>query len=156
DITQETLDATPGRVLLFLRGVGTSPIIRGALAAAGYKPADHDEGWQLLHKTSGYSTQPEPEDDSASRAAAQVDAWDEPTFRRTNLALARRFPDQRDFVFENKLEPATGAASLVSVSTFLDRLDALENGLDRKATRKKDHAALALLAERGITPDVRK
>jgi hypothetical protein len=47
-------------------------------------------------------------------------------------------------------------ASVVSVSTFLDRLDALESGADRKASRKKDHAALAMLAERGLTTAVRK
>jgi len=36
------------------------------------------------------------------------------------------------------------------------RFDALENGADRKATRKADHAALATSDARGITKDERK
>jgi hypothetical protein len=39
---------------------------------------------------------------------------------------------------------------VVSVTTFLDRLDQLEKAKERKATRKADHAALAKLEERGI------
>lgn len=39
--------------------------------------------------------------------------------------------------------------------TVLNRLDELENGQDRKATRKADHAALQKLATRGIPPEER-
>ena len=63
--------------------------------------------------------------------------------------LSRRFPAQRDFVFAN-VEPAKGVAAVLSVSLFLDRLDALERGKGRKATRADDRAALELLAARGI------
>ncbi len=41
---------------------------------------------------------------------------------------------------------------MVSVSTLLDRLDALENAPEREATRAADRAALETLRKRGITP----
>jgi hypothetical protein len=41
------------------------------------------------------------------------------------------------------------------MTKMLDRLDALEKGPERKSTRKADHAALATLAQRGITSDER-
>jgi hypothetical protein len=91
---------------------------------------------------------------AASAAIAELDAWDEPNFRIARATLADEFPEQADHVFEG-LEPSTGAGAIVSVKTMLDRLDDLENGKDRKATRKVDHAALAKLAERGITPEER-
>jgi hypothetical protein len=52
------------------------------------------------------------------------------------------------FVVED-VEPSTGAGAIVSVKTFLDRLDTLEDDKDRKAARKVGHAALATLAKRG-------
>jgi hypothetical protein len=48
------------------------------------------------------------------------------------------------------LQPATGAEALLGIRALLDRLDQLEKGPSRKATRKQDSEALALLAERGI------
>lgn len=65
-------------------------------------------------------------------------------------ALATEFPDQHTFLFQD-LEPQTGPGAVVSITTFLDRLDALESSKDRKATRKADEAALAKLSDRGIT-----
>ncbi len=38
----------------------------------------------------------------------------------------------------------------------MDRLDAMESGPDRKATRKADQAALATLESRGLTKEARK
>jgi transposase len=43
-----------------------------------------------------------------------------------------------------------GPKAVVGWRTFLTRLNAMRSGEDRKDTRAKDHAALALLAERGL------
>jgi hypothetical protein len=65
------------------------------------------------------------QNDPAVRAAAiALDETDEPLFAR--------------------------AGAILSIATFLDRLDALENDPARAATREADRAALARLAERGI------
>ncbi len=155
--SRQVLEDTPSRVLQFLSGVGTSPLIRGALGGFGYTAQDHEEGWTLLHHASGYqAAAPEPlADRPAADAIAELDAWDEPNFRLARAALSRRYPDQAGFVFAG-LEAAAGPAAVLSVKTFLDRLDALQGavaGRDHKvkATKQADAAALKTLSARGIT-----
>src|SRR5947208_2460581 len=116
------------------------------LATRGYTAAEHRTGWDLLHAVAGFRegvVEVAPENE-ATRAMTELDAWDEPNFRVAKAALKHRHPEQHKFVFEN-LEPATGPAAVISVTTFLDRVDALEKGADRKATRKADLASLETL-----------
>jgi hypothetical protein len=156
--SQTVLDETPGRVLTFLTGVARQPAIFTALASRGYSSDEHAEGWRLLHDVAGYDQPPaakNADDATAQKAIAEIDAWDEPNFRWIRAALDRKFPKQSEFVFEN-LAPATGVGALLSVTTMLDRLDALESNPKRKETRTKDHAALELLATRGLTAAERK
>lgn len=159
--SRQVLEETPARVLQFLGGVGTSSLIRGALAKVDYGEKDHQEGWSLLHRASGYqapATEPAI-DRAAADAIAELDAWDEPHFRLARAALERRYPEQAEFLFSG-LEPAAGAAAILSVKTFLDRLDALEGkakGRDPgdKARKQADAAAVALLAGRRISGEER-
>ncbi|XXT22338.1 hypothetical protein WME94_12330 [Sorangium sp. So ce429] len=118
----------------------------------GYTDEDHREGWDLLHRASGFGTgEPdEVEDAEVGKAIAELDAWDEPHFRLIRAALQRRHPAQEKFVFDN-LTAQVGPAAVVSVKTLLDRLDALE----KSPARKDDHAALETLAKRGITREER-
>jgi hypothetical protein len=144
------LDEINGRGLKLLGAISSNPHIRRALSRRGYTDATHELGWSLVLKASGYRKPAGEvlEKPEAVAAIAEVDAWDEPSFRVARAALVTH-PEQRSFVFDG-LEAQTGAAAVASVTTFLDRLDELENGADRKATRKADHAALAKLGERGI------
>jgi hypothetical protein len=146
------LDETPTRSLKFLGAASTNRSIRAVLAKRGYSQAIHERGWQLMLKASGYrrATPVALDDPDAMNAIAAIDAWDEPTFRIARAALVAEFPEQHALVFQD-LQAQTGIAAVVSVTTFLDRLDLLESGKDRKTSRKVDHAALAKLAERGIT-----
>jgi hypothetical protein len=155
--SRQVLDELPSRALKLLSTISKVPAIRGALAARGYSEQEHQEGWDLLLKVSGFP-QKTPEatnDEEVSKAIAALDAWDEPNFRILRAALDRHHPAQGAFVFHN-LEPSTGAGAVLSVATLLDRLDALEGAPERKATRKADHAALALLAKRGVDEAERK
>jgi hypothetical protein len=154
--SRTVLEETPARVLTFLRALGTSIPVRAKLASAGYTPADHTEGWNLLHKVSGYMPDEgsSEEDPRVQNAIAELDAWDERGFRRAHAALARLHPDQDRFVF-NGLTPAQGPEAVLRVALFLDRLDALEQGTSRKGTRDADRAALATLAARGFGPEER-
>jgi len=158
---RQTLEETPERMLSLLSAIGTVPTIRAALTKRGYTADDHEQGWKLLHKASGYlGPAAEPKvDRTANDALAAVDAWDEPHFRLARATLERRYPDQAAFVFAD-LSAQTGPSALLSVGTFLDRLDALERKLPGrelkekaadKAQEKADKAALATLELRGIT-----
>src|SRR5689334_4137415 len=115
--SRQVLAETPARVLTFLRAAGTSRLIRAALAAAGYTPADHAEGWRRLHAVSGYSAaSSEPEEDTAVHdAMAYLDKRDEEIFQRIRLALHRLHPEQEAFVFADGLAPAQGTGSVLSM-----------------------------------------
>lgn len=156
DYEKRVLAATPGKVLTFLRAASTKVAIRAALFAAGYTPEEQEQGWNLLQRASGHVPEVgSVEDDAAARAAiADVDAWDEPGFRRVGAALERHHPEQHAFVFAG-LEPSRGVGAVLSVATLLDRLDALEAG---SATGNKvaDKAAITTLSTRGITPELRQ
>jgi hypothetical protein len=160
-LSRQTLEETPQRALAFLSGVGTNAAIRTLLSGRGYSEAEHQEGWELLHLAAGYETPlaVPREDRAAAEAIAAIDAWDEPNFRLARAALTRRFPEQAEFLFQD-LNAACGPAALLSVRTFLDRLDMLEGkrpgrNHKHKATQKADQAAVATLEARGITPTER-
>lgn len=156
--TRQTLEETPERALTFLAGVGTNAGIRRILATRGYTAEEHKRGWKLLHAATGYEDAPvlsPPDDKAASQALAEIDSWDEPNFRIARAALGHTFPAQAEFLF-HELAAATGAAALLSVRTFLERLDMLEGKLTGrehtdKQLKKQDQGAVTRLAERGIT-----
>jgi len=145
------------RAVQFLKGLNLSPQIHATLFSNGMTNDDVKEGWKLLHDVVGY--EPVPRAPRADRPAADalraIDAWDEPTFAKAGAALERRFPAQWELVFGDGLKPAQGTDSVITVIKFLDRLDALESSPTRKSSRKEDHAALALLATRGIDETAR-
>jgi hypothetical protein len=153
---KRVLAATPEKALTFLRAAATKLEIRTLLFAAGYSNAEQAAGWNLLGRASGYVPGvASPADDVAARAAiTEIDAWDEPGFRRIGAALGRLHPEQHEFVFAG-LETARGAGAVLSVTTLLDRLDQLESAPERAATREADQAAIATLRSRGITAEVR-
>jgi hypothetical protein len=154
ELSRQTLAETPGKVLAFLAAVGQSLTIRAALLDRGYTEAVHEHIWRLLLDTSGFRD-PSTVDARVRAAILEVDQWDEPTFRLASAALRHEFPEQHEYLFADDLQPGTGAESLLSVTRFLDRLEALERGAERKSTRKVDAAALAKLAIRGITLEER-
>jgi hypothetical protein len=146
-----TLEQTPMRLMMLLRGVGTIKEVRDVLRPLGYTSEEHARGWTLLHRCSGFSSEAAADEASVGRAIAAIDAWDEPTFTIAEAALRHRHPAQCAFVFRD-LKASRGVAAVLGVNTFLARLDALESSPERAATREADHAALATLAARGVTP----
>ena len=160
NVSLGTLNDVPARALLLVRGIATHAEIRAIMASGGYTEADQQEGWSLLLTASGFTPAPVPagasaDDVRARSAIAELDAWDEPGFRRIHAALGHLHPAQDEFVFAG-LGPSQGPGAVVGISLLLDRLDALESSPDRTSTRKEDHAALATLAKRGIDAGVRK
>lgn len=150
--SRPTLERAFDRAPRFLRAIGRHAEISSALADVGYTAADHEEGWNLLHKAAGYRRD-EPallaRSNPSADALAELDAWDEKGFLLARAALERRHPEQAAFVFEG-LEASTGGEAVIGVRTFLERLTALAGEPARAATREADTAALATLAARGI------
>ena len=153
-VSRETLNGTVGRAVTLLRAIGTSHEISTAVAPVGYDPAEHQRGWSLVHAASGFvpdGAPPSQDSGTTAAAIARIDASDEDAFRIARASLTRRFPAQAELVLTG-IGPSKGAASVVGMRKLLERLDTLEHGKDREATRADDHAALALLAKRGLTP----
>jgi hypothetical protein len=62
---------------------------------------------------------------------------------------------QADFLFHD-YEAGNGVAAVLNVVVFLDRHEALAKSPARKATRKADHEALALITVSGTTKETLK
>lgn len=144
-VSDETLDATPQRVLTYLRAVGTVPAIRAQLTAVGYDAEEHQRGWSLLHRVAGYEPAPTAptNDDEVIAAVNSLDAADEWLDRLLNATLKHRAPRVLAQLTQG-IAPGRGGESVLYVRTVLTRLDGLAKGADK--------TVLTLLAKRGITP----
>jgi hypothetical protein len=150
-VSRYTFGRTPGRLLAFLRGVGSSIDIQTQLAPRGYTPAEHARGWALLRASGGeiMSAPACVNDGAVQKAMKEVEAWDEDGLRIVNASLRNRHPEQHAYVMRG-LKASKDVQSVLAVSVLLDRLDALEGAPGREGTRDADHAALATLSARGI------
>jgi hypothetical protein len=151
----------PARAFRFLRGIGLRTAIMSAMRQAGYLEEIHELGWNLLHGASGFRLKQKPSDyvKRYQDAESELDQWDEPNFQRTSIVLRNHFPDQHDYIFADGLKSAQGPEAILSIQTYLDRIDDLDNGElpEREAMREEDKAAVALLAERKIlNPEIRQ
>ncbi len=156
NVSETILEATPGRALDFLKGVGKSPVVYALLAQAGYTEEEHARGWKLLLQATGApganGAPPANAPTAAAQATMELDAWDEGGMARIDAALESRFPEQHAFVFADGLGPSTGAQAVIGVDLLLTRIATLEGGKGRaKSSHKADRAALDLLEARGIT-----
>src|SRR5262245_27904985 len=91
-VSRIVIDRTPERVQRFLYAISADPEIDAALTRAGYTEEDHEEGWGLLKRVGARQPKPQTNSDPRSIAAIEeLDAWDEPNFRRIDAALAHLF-----------------------------------------------------------------
>lgn len=146
-ISFETLELTPARMLTFLIGLGGLPMVRALLISKGYDNAEHRRGWNLLELAANRPTDNALTDETFTAAIIALDAWDESGLRLIRAGLTRH-PAQRAIVLEG-IEPTTGPAVVVNVSTVLDRLTSLED-------TPEGRAALETLAKRGLDAAERK
>ena len=143
------------RTILFLRTVSSDAAVRAVLAGTGFTHADVEEGWRLLRAAcaaddaTGYD--PVEESPSVASEAALVD-FARTMMPRARAALRRLHPPQCAFLFDDL--PAGAKQAALGAALFLDRCAELEKSPKRKKTRKEDHAALAVLAQRGLTREV--
>lgn len=151
--SRQVLEEIPSRVFTFLLNVAKYPVIFSTLALKSYSQEEHDFAWGLLsvlgHATPTLKLSVGPSA-AVREAVAELDAWDEPNFEMMDVTLRRKYPAIATSLFEN-LTPKQGIEAVGSVSTLLDRLDALdaENSADAKG-------AIKLLGTRGYTKEERK
>ncbi len=149
------------RGLKFLVNIQTAPFAARALRE-GYTTEEHRIGWKLFKLASGESR---PLDhlfaESAGAGAIEgaerlrflqdVDAFENTWFPRTRAIIQRVVPrDRRDAFeaafFQNLEQQPLGPGVIVSVSTFLSRLDGLATSADPDAK-----LVLPMLQKRGLT-----
>ncbi|MGK3962076.1 hypothetical protein WMF38_54355 [Sorangium sp. So ce118] len=150
-----------GRALRFLVNVQAAPF--GARARReGYTPDEHREGWRLLKLASGEqrplehlfveaSTGGNVEGAERLRVLQEVDTFENTWFPRTRAIIRRVVPRERRDAFEaaffkNLEQQPLGPAVVMSVATFLRRVEGLARNSDGDA--KKVHKTLAT---RGLT-----
>jgi hypothetical protein len=137
------------KAAVFLRVLGIAPDVRPLMERAGYSPKMHTLGWQLFKEAA------EPRADAALENPARA-AYDElkelrpSVLTRVRAALHHDHPDQEQLVFADDGVDLMSGDALAAVATFLDRIQALRDSPERKATRKDDQAALRGLAERAL------
>jgi hypothetical protein len=140
-----TIGQKAERVLRFILGLRNSHVLQ-VMAAHGFKPQDLEEGWTLLRAaTAGKlsAKTPPPPDPSV---LASLDAWENRWFPIAVASLRTRFPAIYENLFRN-LSQTEGPEVIISVGTFLSRLEELKSTPDGKA-------AAELLASRGINATV--
>lgn len=164
EITAREMDLLIASGSKFLRAISVKPGIMELMIGLGYSEIEHREGWDRYLKMLGYmgaAKTPVTTIKSTSQAQAlnEVDHYDEPAFRRANVALGRLHPDQQTYIFGDGLAPKTGTEAMGSVKTFLDRYAALRDGTDpaRANQREADKSAAATLEARNIVnPTIEK
>ena len=154
NVSITVLEETPRRAVEFIRGVASSSGVMRALTAAGYTTKAHEEGIRLVNNVLRFvarpSAIPQPSAPTFGAAEKEIKQWVKTDYRRIKIALERFFPEQADYLVTG-LEVSGDMDAVALVELFLQRLGSLGNDPERKATRKADHAALAMLEERGIT-----
>lgn len=139
------------RLLRFLMGL-RHPVIAQIMASYGFTPADLEEGWALLRRQSATSLDALPAQAAAGpEAVAKLDAWENKWFPIAAATLARRAPEVHAWLFRN-LSQTQGLAVVVSVGTFVRRLELLGRPQVEGGLGEKGEAARKLLARRGLTP----
>jgi len=76
---------------------------------------------------------------------AEVDSWENTWFDVADAALSRSSPEVHGVLFKN-LSKVSGSGTVLTVRTFLDRLDALQ-----EEEGEPSREAMALLEKRGLT-----
>ncbi|MCK6548451.1 hypothetical protein L6R52_21565 [Myxococcota bacterium] len=155
-MSRDTLEATPGRLLDLLKGIGTRPAIRAALARVGYTAEEHQRAWNLLFACSGFA----PANDEAEvdrdvvDAINELDQQDERTAQIIEATLKHRAPAVLAKVLEG-LTPGTGADSVLFFSQLVPRLDALARGELAGVPEDQQEVANAALEQRRIDAEAR-
>jgi hypothetical protein len=146
-----SLSGKQARVFQLLVGISRNARARRSLILHGLNEAEYDEGWRLLRGSAtpifDVAQLPAPNLDPGKLSA--LDAWENKWFPVIRATLGRRAPAVAGFVF-HELSQAEGPAVILTVSTFLDRIQAVEDGTQGTATLEGRDVALQAIVARGL------
>ena len=140
-----TIGQKAERVLKLLIGL-RNPRVAEALRQFGFQHSDLDEGWQRLRDlTAGKLSMRAPGKQDPA-LLAQLDTWENRWFPVASATLRARFPTVHEWLFLN-LTQTEGAAVIVSVGTFVERVNKLasEPSLGAQGAEARE-----LLSARGL------
>lgn len=137
------------KLMLALR----DPRIAGALKAHGFTQASLAEGWTLLRGVCATSLDVDAEGTLNAGTLQRLDAWENKWFPIARATLKRHAPAVHDWLFLN-LSQTEGLAVLLSVGTFVGRLDKMEKNEKEGGLGQAGIDAMKILAERGLTKEV--
>jgi hypothetical protein len=138
------------RVLKLLLGLRHKKIA-SALASRGFGKDDLEEGLSLLRGVTDVSLAVLPATSPNPAIIEQIDRWENEWFPVANATLLRHHPNIHARVFLN-LSQTEGAAVVISVGTFLERIAELGRADAGYGQAGKD--ARKLLGRRGLTTKV--
>ena len=130
------------RVTTFLLGLRNRRIA-ATLVQYGFSDAEYELGWTLFRRAVGEKLNIGPVPVRDPESIERLDAWENRWLPIARAALTHRYPAVNERVFLN-LSQTRGPEVMISVRTFLDRVEALASG------DTEEQAASALLETRGI------
>src|SRR5690606_10885069 len=153
EVGQETLEATPARLLKFLIAISKYQNIRVRMMRRGYRESHQDHAYVLLRKLGKFYETPALQmhtDPQVKSAMSEINRGDEEALTLIGSALRYRYPEQLEYM-RSGLQPSTdeGKASQ-NIATILARLQALQSGQSPEPTRAKAQEALEAMAEKGL------
>lgn len=137
-----------GRVLRFFLGLRDRRVV-AQLARHGFTRDDLAEGWKLLQAVTGSKLDAFSDTEKDPAALNALDEWENKWFPIAEATLTRRYPEVREWMFRN-LAQTEGPPVIVSVATFLQRLDLLSKPKKDGGCGPTGAAARKLLETRGI------
>jgi hypothetical protein len=147
-----TIGQKAERVLKFLLAL-RNPRIAAVLVQYHFTQEDLDEGWNLLRNVTRTSLDVLPEDAPIDPDALRsLDEWENKWFAIAQATLKRRAPKVHDWVFRNLVQ-TEGVAVIVSVGTFVERLEQMDKAEKDGGLGAAGKEAKKLLKARGITQE---
>lgn len=122
--------------------------VRSLMVERGFDDAELAKGWRLFERAAGKDIVMKGSisllDGTAKKLLAKADQWENLHFTLADATLRHEYPELHARLFLN-LTKTSGPELLVNITTFLRRLDELEQEGDQHTD-----SALALLAKRGL------
>jgi hypothetical protein len=141
-----TVRQKAARVLQMLLGV-CNPRVLEALMSRGFQEEDLEDGWRRLRALGKVKFVARNPRAVAPNELQSLDKWENTWFPVADATLRHRFPKVHELVFLNVAQ-TKGAAVIISVQLFVERVAALREGDAQSRTAAK------LLSVRGITDPV--
>jgi hypothetical protein len=126
--------------------------IASALAKFGFTAEDLAEGWENLTRLTHGRLDNLVVAPVDAKLVDQIDAWENVWFPVADAALASKAPEAHAVLFAN-LTQTSGPAVVVSVGTFIERIEKLDSAVSDGGLGRVGRAARQLLEKRGLTDE---